>query len=936
VSEAYWQAKIWGLLHDPALKALHNNTGRGGNSFWSELAAMKDWREHGWNPETSGGTLLQHIHLADYIASASDRAAIGSLSTSVNYAPTSHSDKGLEIRHLLSGEKLDFKLKDAEHQRLIQSNRADYLNQLEQELLSPITAETDCKKVFWWLWRCLPEEVCQKFQDDESLMLMPAETRLPDASIWSHTSITAALAGGLAGYNLTQSDIQARWSSDKILSHPYLATFSFTPVQELIKASRKMRDFWAGSWILHYLSTKVCWKLSSIYGPDSLLYPSLYQQPLIDHWLLQTWPDFDKWINKPSSHQLLTAGFPNVLVLVLPKDAVPAAMQTAHQTLLEEWRQLGNLVFKELKTERRWMPELQAYSQTWAGWLNAQWQTYWTALPIGVEGEDLKNAAIPDERSNEFQPWQSAQNHAYNLMREKEQVFQPGELDFLRAAYQHRWEKQGRRFSVNVGSWWPYIFDQTRFALTAVKNARTWQLPTAFGPRSTVSGIGPVVHPGDDWITEGKTKQLWQRQAGLFDGREQLNATETLKRGIHKVLPQMFNLEEVQIAASYPDLTAGVAGYLKVNNESEDHRRHFYQTCQAVINEFPWAAQVVREMRGKWGIPWEDNNSAPKKYHPRLLNAGWLVEDAQTEELEALQQDLKSESDPTVVEQLSQEIGQLKVAYRSGIQKIIDQHYPSNNPADWYVLAAGDGDGMSEWLKGKKLKSYEDYIASDLEAPVPMRDTFEKFLKLPKRMGPATHNALSRALLDFSNQLVPYLSEQRYAGRLIYGGGDDVLAYTNLWEWDKWLWDIRQCFRGDKDPKEQFESEGDYWRWLSNGADSPVSKRPLFTMGSKATISFGVVVANQSIPLAIALENLWAAEKEAKEHKSPNGDKKDAVQVRVLYSNGNTLNATSKFGVFHSWQSLLNATPNLESAMFEQAAQLWSQHPAPVETAITP
>ena len=44
-----------------------------------------------------------------------------------------------------------------------------------------------------------------------------------------------------------------------------------------------------------------------------------------------------------------------------------------------------------------------------------------------------------------------------------------------------------------------------------------------------------------------------------------------------------------------------------------------------------------------------------------------------------------------------------------------------------------------------------------------------------------SHSALGRALLDFSNQLVPYLTEERYAGRLIYGGGDDVLAYTNLW-----------------------------------------------------------------------------------------------------------------------------------------------------------
>lgn len=119
---------------------------------------------------------------------------------------------------------------------------------------------------------------------------------------------------------------------DKGLSHPYLATFSFTPIQELIKASRKMRDFWTGSWILHYLSAKVCWKLATIYGPDTLLYPSLYHQPLIDHWLLQTWPDFGKWIEQPCSQQLLTAGFPNVLVLMLPKDAVRSAMQTAHQT----------------------------------------------------------------------------------------------------------------------------------------------------------------------------------------------------------------------------------------------------------------------------------------------------------------------------------------------------------------------------------------------------------------------------------------------------------------------------------------------------------------------------------------------------------------------------------------------------------------------------
>ena len=526
-----------------------------------------------------------------------------------------------------------------------------------------------------------------------------------------------------------------------------------------------MRDFWAGSWLLHYLSAKVCWQLAQQYGPDCLLYPSLYQQPLIDHWLLQQYPEWRTWIDTPSERSLLTAGFPNVLVLVLPKDKVAAAMQTAKSTLLASWREIGRMVFGELQ-DRHWMPQLQIDSRTWQGWLETQ-QTYWVGVPIGKE--ELKNAAIPKERSPELQPWLNEQNEAYGIVTEAEKLFQETELAFLREAYQQRWEKQGRKFSVNVGAWWANIFDHTRLALTAVKNARSWQLPTAFGPRSTVSGLGPVVHPGQDWIAEGETKKYWQRHAGVFDGREQLNATETLKRGLHLVLPQLLELNKDKIDASYPDLTAGVAGYLKERQELA----HFHQACQAVMGRVRQDNNAIpRALTEAWGIPWidehQDNNWG--KYHPRLLNAGWLVEDLDVDEA-------------------------LIPEYRRDLQQVIDRYYPVNNPANWYVFAAGDGDGMSEWLKGKKLKNYRHYVPQALDDQQP---TFAEFLELPKRMGPSTHNALSRALLDFSNQLLPYLTEQRYAGRLIYGGGDDVLAYTNLWEWDRWLWDTRQCFRGDR------------------------------------------------------------------------------------------------------------------------------------------
>jgi CRISPR-associated protein Cmr2 len=56
VHQQFWQAKIWGLLHDPALKALHFNTGQDQNSYWRDLAVMQEWRDNNWDPKTSQET----------------------------------------------------------------------------------------------------------------------------------------------------------------------------------------------------------------------------------------------------------------------------------------------------------------------------------------------------------------------------------------------------------------------------------------------------------------------------------------------------------------------------------------------------------------------------------------------------------------------------------------------------------------------------------------------------------------------------------------------------------------------------------------------------------------------------------------------------------------------------------------------------------------
>ncbi len=929
MSKAFWQAKIWGLLHDPLLKALYQK--KNAEGLWIEILT----RLGNTNPQELG----EKLKVADFIAAASDRPSWNDQDKKrghVNY----DSEQGLHVSHLLSGKHQKLFMTGFSNASSTQDSELSSIERtvIEEQLFPIMEKFTDTqseKFVFWWLWRCFPVAIAQEL--GENVALLPAETRIPDGSVWSHNSLVSALASSLIGKYEEKTSI------------PYLAVFTLTPVQELIKSSRKMRDFWSGSWLLHYLSAKISWRLAEIYGADSLVYPCLYAQPMIDHWLLKKYPEFSKWIDQPSNRSLLTAGFPNVLVLVLPKDCVEAAMQTAKQVLKEEWRDLGKKTLEFLQSERHWMLTLKEDSKLWGGWLDSQWQIYWSSLPLGkVDNEKGlkkgqgkifdKKEVIPKSSydqnkgfKQEFILWANEQNKFCQNTQFSENALNVDNLTWnesafksdLKADFLPNLAELSSYSNFNVGLWWANIFTQLRYSLDGVKNNRSWEMPTCYTLRSSISGIGSSVHPYDDWLKDGELQgrsqesilaELWEEDAGLFNGVEQLNSTEVLKRVLHHILPDILQTEN-KISIYYPDLSSGVSGWLKYLEKNKEQTKidYYLNACNDIQKQFEWTEESAGE---KWGIPWIDEHRESWA-NPRLINAGWLIDGFRVKSDDA--------NKPLTREDRKQrkktELERLKIS--------ISKHFiDGDNPTDWYVLASGDGDGMGDWLKGKGLKNYEDYVDPSWAVPSDDWTGFNDFLTSPKRMGPATHAALSRALLDFSNQLVPYLTEQRYAGRLIYGGGDDVLAYTNLWEWDKWLWDVRECFRGKPDPHHEFDNSGDYWRW-QGGDLKDLPKRPLFTMGSTATISFGIVIAHHSVPLAIALEEMWAAEKEgAKEHQSPDGKLKDAVQVRVIYGNGNILKATCKFDTFKKWQALLNI-PKIEPALFEQAATVWEQHPAP-------
>ncbi|WP_026082634.1 hypothetical protein [Mastigocladopsis repens] len=97
--------------------------------------------------------------------------------------------------------------------------------------------------------------------------------------------------------------------------------------------------------------------------------------------------------------------------------------------------------------------------------------------------------------------------------------------------------------TLNVGTWWGNVQSRLGQLIQSVKNTRTWQIPTAPGERSTLSGQFSAVHPQLHYkshfkegagVSTSSMRLFWRVMAevypGLFNGSEKLNAVELTKR----------------------------------------------------------------------------------------------------------------------------------------------------------------------------------------------------------------------------------------------------------------------------------------------------------------------------------------------------------------------------------------------------------------------
>lgn len=271
------------------------------------------------------------------------------------------------------------------------------------------------KKRFIALWRWLPERLAERHP---CFGRLPADTRMPDHTLWHHADVTAAFAATRSG------------SGRAFLS------LSIGPVQSFIAAARSLRDLWTGSMILSWLAYRGMRPVIERFGPASIVYPYLRGTPFLDLDLSAEGvaiPDAP-----PASGRV--ACLPNRFVALVEQHGEIEAEDLAREcreAVQDAWKAIAGKVREKLQP-----------------WLPAGWDRRWDAQ---IEGFfDVRTAVLPwrekdDERladllrgSDSFETAFPDASAVRSLAEKIEPALRPGYVQAAAGQWQYRMELSAR------------------------------------------------------------------------------------------------------------------------------------------------------------------------------------------------------------------------------------------------------------------------------------------------------------------------------------------------------------------------------------------------------------------------------------------------------------------------------------------------------------
>jgi len=247
----------------------------------------------------------------------------------------------------------------------------------------------------------------------------------------------------------------------------------------------------------------------------------------------------------------------------------------------------------------------------------------------------------------------------------------------------------------------------------------------------------------------------------------------------------------------------------------------------------------------------------------------------------------------------------------------------------YYALIQMDGDRMGAWLAGNEdtyklhyRQTWHPQVGAKVDEFARQNKALSDYLNCPRPSSPARHAAISGALNDFSIHVVRHVIEECVKGKLLYAGGDDVLALVAVDDLLDAMQLLRLAYSGLA-PHANMGLSRHVGELRSGGSERQralllkdgfglLNQRLMTLMGHKATASMGAVVAHHQAPLGMVLRQLREAEKRAKGHARNDASgqlvDRDAFCLRILKRGGGEVSLTSPW-----WQIGEDKRPDLAS-----------------------
>ena len=591
------------------------------------------------------------------------------------------------------------------------------------------------------------------------------------------------------------------------LPKPAFLLFTIGPVQDFIATARKTQDLWAGSYLLSYLIWKAIEILIEEYGPDCVIYPNLLGQPLCDKWLSEKFEDinleeWEKILNGNFKFEKISiANLPNRFLAIIPENKEIA--KRCKVGIKEAFKEISQNVWNEIKT---YIPpkKQDEVKQRFNEHIKHFFEIYWVILPWSL----TQNIYDIDVILNEC----------------KELVGETKTYETINLIKEHPFYKP-----VSVGTAYSLLVDLSERFLGARKSIRNFEYTEQTGRyRCSLCGIRSEL--SSEWKAED-VDEFWKKvklPEGLLREGERLCGVCLVKR----LAPRFFFKEFLgEDPSSFPSTAemASISTKLKLTEiVAKEIKDRFNELNQKIESKLPSSKSV----------------SLLKNHLLYEIDGQWLMEESYRKEY--LEREYGARVDEKDLEEMKTFLRENKIS-----------------PEKYYAVLLMDGDDMGKWLKGEKMPLIGDLIHPQVKnllitySKNKGKKNLQTLLCKPHPMSPSFHQAFSRKLSIFALTKVREIVENHY-GKLIYCGGDDVLA---LLPTDFILPCAKQIQSAFKE-----------------------------TLSPFASMSAGIVIAHYKCPLKVVLDKVRDAEKEAK-----NNYGKNSFCVKVLTHSGEWGDTGSKW-----------------------------------------